>query len=141
MGQPATDDERSRRVAEGDHDDLDHGAGVAAAHIEAHQGRNTGEPHDEAAQPAPVQAFFGPGEPIEHGADQRHRGHQKPCHRARQLHLGVGQQQPGKGDLGQGVGEQPAPARDEGAKLAAMQGEGQQEQRRRQRAKEDELGR
>ena len=138
IGQSATDDERADGVADGHDEKLGHRPEVAAAHVDTGQYGHAGEADDQPGEAAPVEVFAGAEQAVEQRAYQRHRSDQKPSHRAGHMLLGVGQEQPWQGQLGQRVSQHPAPAPEQRAKLAAAQSERDQQQRRRRRAEEEE---
>ena len=113
-GQPARDDHRPGRVAEGDEADLSHGAQVADRHVEPDQGGHAQEPQREAAQAAEVGPVVPARQPPEQGAYRGHGRDEESGEGAREPPLGVGQEEPGEGDLHGRVEEDPPPVRKQG---------------------------
>ena len=111
VSQPAADDDRAHRVAEGDDDRLARCPARRCATMS--RPTRAATPANPMKSPASRRASKWSATPnarYEHGADQRHRRDQQPGQRAGDALLGVGQQQPRDAELDDGVQEHPRPA-------------------------------
>ena len=108
--QPAVGDERGDRVADDDDADERHGPDGAALDVEPDQRSDPGEADREPEHAGAVEQAVGvaAGSGGE-GRHQRHGGDEQPGQRARQVALGVGEQQPRHGQLERREGEQRLP--------------------------------
>jgi hypothetical protein len=141
VGQLLGHDDRRGRVADDRQPDLDQGQRGQAAEVKPDQHADADQAKQQPRPAAGADVITGAGEASGHDADQRHRGDQQPRQGARQVLLGVAEQQPRNRDLQDGERDQRLPASQDRAETARPEGQRQQHAAPDHRAQEHQRAR
>src|SRR5437867_2987358 len=114
---------------------------VARAHVQPDERGDAEEAGSEAGDATQIDTLVGAGGPGEDRADRRDQRDEESGKRARDASLGIGQEEPRRGDLDERIRDDPLPVTKQWPQIFSGEGDGQEQSRADRGAKEDETRR